>query len=42
MTRHEEETLVKILKALDKRIKELYDCRESCQIDYKDAKKLLT
>ena len=40
MTRKEEEKLVKIFKALDKKIKAQYECREPYPMDCKDTKKI--
>lgn len=40
MTRKEEEKLVKIFKALGKKIEEQYECREPCPMNCKDATKV--
>lgn len=40
MTRKEGEKLIKIFKALDKKIKEQYECREPYPMDCTDAKKV--
>ncbi len=41
MTRKEAEKLVKIFKALEKKIEEQYACREPYPIDCKDIRKMV-
>ena len=41
MTRKEEEKLVKIFKALEKKIEEQYECREPYPMDCKDIRKIV-